>query len=276
MKKRVLSFLLALTLTLGVTAFAATLGDVTGDGTVNLKDVTKLFQYVNKQIDTLGDADGDITGDGEINLKDVTKLFQYVNKQIDSLSPAPDATPTPTPPPSTDENGSSSNEPPSTSPTPEPSPDPTEPPESNLELGVWIVCGCGEKFEFPSDWVTHVEYYRKQLDDWIDNRAAGIEVPTLEELKVLLLLPQNHEEITRAIDDLTSQGAEGYFCSICGDNFDTTQAMWDHEDYAHPAPQPHTVYVCRDCGHRSYSTSEQDEHKNYTAHYSFYNETEWW
>jgi hypothetical protein len=62
------------------------LGDVNGDGQVNLKDVTKLFQYVNKQISSLEHEDvSDINHDGAINLKDVTKLFQYVNKQISSL-----------------------------------------------------------------------------------------------------------------------------------------------------------------------------------------------
>jgi hypothetical protein len=62
------------------------LGDVNGDGEVNLKDVTKLFQYVNKQISSLEHEEvSDINHDGAINLKDVTKLFQYVNKQISSL-----------------------------------------------------------------------------------------------------------------------------------------------------------------------------------------------
>jgi hypothetical protein len=51
-----------------------------------LKDVTKLFQYVNKQISSLEHKEvSDINHDGVINLKDVTKLFQYVNKQISSL-----------------------------------------------------------------------------------------------------------------------------------------------------------------------------------------------
>lgn len=62
------------------------LGDVNGDGQVNLKDVTLLFQYVNKQISSLKHPEvSDINHDGSINLKDVTKLFQYVNKQISSL-----------------------------------------------------------------------------------------------------------------------------------------------------------------------------------------------
>jgi hypothetical protein len=61
-------------------------GDVNGDGSVNLKDVTKLFQYVNKQISTVQQpAAADVNGDGVLSLKDVTKLFQYVNKQISKL-----------------------------------------------------------------------------------------------------------------------------------------------------------------------------------------------
>jgi hypothetical protein len=61
-------------------------GDVNGDGSVNLKDVTSLFQYVNKQTSTVKQpAAADVNGDGVLNLKDVTKLFQYVNKQISTL-----------------------------------------------------------------------------------------------------------------------------------------------------------------------------------------------
>jgi hypothetical protein len=61
-------------------------GDVNGDGSVNLKDVTSLFQYVNKQTSTVKQpAAADVNGDGVLNLKDVTKLFQYVNKQITKL-----------------------------------------------------------------------------------------------------------------------------------------------------------------------------------------------
>ena len=142
MKKRSLSFLLALALliTTGCTVFAASLGDLTGDGEINLKDVTKLFQYVNRQIDTLG-GDGDITGDGEVNLKDVTKLFQFVNKQIDALSPAdktqettdepgptgsPEATEEPKPTESPDPD-------PTAEPTPTPDPDDGEPKQPEID-----------------------------------------------------------------------------------------------------------------------------------------------
>jgi hypothetical protein len=60
-------------------------GDVNGDNTVDLKDVTKLFQYVNGQSSSLDETVADINGDGSIDLKDVTRLFQYVNGQISVL-----------------------------------------------------------------------------------------------------------------------------------------------------------------------------------------------
>jgi hypothetical protein len=58
-------------------------GDTSGDGTIDLKDVTLLFQYVNGQIDALdNESAADVTGDDVIDLKDVTMLFQFVNGQI--------------------------------------------------------------------------------------------------------------------------------------------------------------------------------------------------
>jgi hypothetical protein len=63
-------------------------GDVDGNGKVELKDVTLLFQYVNKQITqdkVKVFAAADVDGNGKVELKDVTRLFQYVNKQINSL-----------------------------------------------------------------------------------------------------------------------------------------------------------------------------------------------
>jgi hypothetical protein len=61
-------------------------GNINGDDDIDLKDVTLLFQFVNKQITALdNEAAADVDGDGKITLTDVTKLFQYVNKQIDTL-----------------------------------------------------------------------------------------------------------------------------------------------------------------------------------------------
>ncbi len=64
----------------------AALGDVTGDGVINVNDVMLLFQYANKQTSALAYASAaDVTGDGVINVNDVMRLFQYANKQITSL-----------------------------------------------------------------------------------------------------------------------------------------------------------------------------------------------
>jgi hypothetical protein len=62
------------------------LGDVDGNGQIDLKDVTALFQYVNKQRTDLPNREAAyVTGGETITLKDVTRLFQYVNRQIDTL-----------------------------------------------------------------------------------------------------------------------------------------------------------------------------------------------
>jgi hypothetical protein len=62
------------------------LGDVDGNGQIDLKDVTALFQYVNQQRTDLPNREAAyVTGGETITLKDVTRLFQYVNKQIDTL-----------------------------------------------------------------------------------------------------------------------------------------------------------------------------------------------
>lgn len=56
-----------------------TAGDINGDGTLDNKDLTRLFQYlsdwdVEVSADTL-----DINGDGSVNNKDLTRLFQYLS-----------------------------------------------------------------------------------------------------------------------------------------------------------------------------------------------------
>ena len=57
-------------------------GDVTGDGSVNIKDFQRLLRHVNKT-NLLSDyvlTCGDITGDGVCNIKDFQRLLRHVNK----------------------------------------------------------------------------------------------------------------------------------------------------------------------------------------------------
>ena len=58
------------------------IGDVTGDGNVNIKDFQRLLRHVNKT-NPLTDyelACGDVTGDGNCNIKDFQRLLRHVNK----------------------------------------------------------------------------------------------------------------------------------------------------------------------------------------------------
>ncbi len=54
-------------------------GDITGDGKVNNKDVTRLLQYLSDWDVEVIEAALDITGDGKVNNKDVTRLLQYLS-----------------------------------------------------------------------------------------------------------------------------------------------------------------------------------------------------
>lgn len=55
------------------------LGDVNGDGAVNVLDVTTLVSYVlNEPLETFVEAAADVNGDGNINTLDVTKLVSII------------------------------------------------------------------------------------------------------------------------------------------------------------------------------------------------------
>ena len=63
-------------------AIVSPVGDVTGDGVVNIKDFQRLLRHVNKT-NPLTDyelACGDVTGDGVCNIKDFQRLLRHVNK----------------------------------------------------------------------------------------------------------------------------------------------------------------------------------------------------
>ena len=54
-------------------------GDINGDGSVNNKDVTRLFQYLTGWEVEVQPAVLDVNGDKEVNNKDITRLFQYLS-----------------------------------------------------------------------------------------------------------------------------------------------------------------------------------------------------
>lgn len=61
------------------------IGDLTGDGKINIADVMKLARYVNNKTKyPLGSLlwCGDLTGDDKVNIADVMKLARYVNNKV--------------------------------------------------------------------------------------------------------------------------------------------------------------------------------------------------
>lgn len=53
-------------------------GDINGDGKVNNKDITRLFQYLANWSVSVNQDVLDVNGDGKVNNKDITRLMQYL------------------------------------------------------------------------------------------------------------------------------------------------------------------------------------------------------
>lgn len=63
------------------------LGDVAPDGSLNVGDISSLYQSIKGKIklDKLCELAGDVTNDDSLNVADVSKLYQYLKKRISSL-----------------------------------------------------------------------------------------------------------------------------------------------------------------------------------------------
>jgi len=55
-------------------------GDATGDGKINLKDVSAMMKYVTHWCSLLDTSTADVTGDGKVNLADVSLILKYLAK----------------------------------------------------------------------------------------------------------------------------------------------------------------------------------------------------
>ena len=55
-------------------------GDVTGDGKINLMDVSLVMKYIARWDVQMNDVAADVTGDGKINLMDVSLIMKYIAK----------------------------------------------------------------------------------------------------------------------------------------------------------------------------------------------------
>ena len=61
------------------------LGDVNGDGVVDVKDATLIQKYVSKMAVTMNTKVADVNKDGQINIKDTTIIQKYAAEKIDKL-----------------------------------------------------------------------------------------------------------------------------------------------------------------------------------------------
>lgn len=66
-------------------------GDINGDGSVDNKDLTRLFQYLSDWDVDVVEGNLDTNGDGSVNNKDLTRLFQYLSDwDVDLFGGTPD------------------------------------------------------------------------------------------------------------------------------------------------------------------------------------------
>jgi len=62
------------------TIVPTTPGDANGDGTVDIEDVTLIFNILRHKPapENYKEKNADVTGDGNVDIEDVTKIFNYL------------------------------------------------------------------------------------------------------------------------------------------------------------------------------------------------------
>ena len=68
----------AISINNGTVSVVPLAGDINGDGKINNKDVTRLFQYLANWSVFVNQNVLDVNGDGKVNNKDITRLMQYL------------------------------------------------------------------------------------------------------------------------------------------------------------------------------------------------------
>ena len=63
------------------------IGDVDGDGKINIRDATKIQLYLSEiiELDDRQEVSADVNNDGEINIADATDIQKYSAQMISTL-----------------------------------------------------------------------------------------------------------------------------------------------------------------------------------------------
>ena len=62
-----------------VTVISHTPGDISDDGKINMKDLSKLQPFINGWNVEINEAAADVNGDGKVNMKDYALIQRYIN-----------------------------------------------------------------------------------------------------------------------------------------------------------------------------------------------------
>lgn len=84
LKRFILSVLILGLMSTNAITYAATKGDVNGDGKINILDATMVLNYVKGKIPSIDKEAADVNNDGVVNILDATKILNVV-KGIDTL-----------------------------------------------------------------------------------------------------------------------------------------------------------------------------------------------